>query len=111
MGEVSEERAGQLLDQLEAALRHERAYGIKRDGLSLSFNAGLFRLVTGWNVLVSIGSGVVSVEPDPSGVVRYRCSCLQLLIVTVVLATFMGLSTQDYGFAFAAFAWLFGGNA
>lgn len=46
-----------VLDQIEQALKAERATGISRTGNTISFQAGVFRFVSGQNILAPVGHG------------------------------------------------------
>ena len=106
-----------IVDALKAA----RATDIHQTGHSVTFRAGVFRLVTSLNPLVPIGSGEVAVQASSSGVaIDYRISFRQIfVVVSVAVVGFFGPlvltapnvnaweATLLLGFAWL---WLFGGN-
>ncbi len=111
----------QALDRIESALSYAKALALRREGGAVQFRGGVFRLVSGWNVLVPISSGIVEVSPSATGVsVGYRVTFMQMLIlVTLMVGAFLGpfvMATPEMpvkgglGVLAVAWLWLFGGN-
>lgn len=99
-----------VLNQIEQALKAERATAISRTGNTVSFRAGLFRLVMRENVLAQVGKGEIEVLPGSPGTVKYRFSSVQMLLITTLMAGFMGIVARSpVGFA-VTWLWLFGMN-
>lgn len=106
-----------IVDALKAA----GATDIHQAGHSVTFRAGVFRLVTSLNPLVPIGSGEVAVRASSSGVaIDYRISFRQIfVVVSAMIAVVFGPvvltapnvnaweATLLLGFMWV---WLFGGN-
>jgi len=111
----------QALARVESALDRERAFALQRSGSAIHFRGGVFRLVSGWNVLAAVSSGVVEMAPAGSGVqVRYRVAFTQLLVVvTGMVAFFLGPFVMmspgpsmagRLGILAFMWIWLFGAN-
>lgn len=109
------------LRRLEDALGKADALGLSREGQCIKFRGGVFRWVSGWNVLVPISKGEVRVSAREHGVsVNYRISFGQMLVVvTVGTVCFFGpVVMRDSRFSGAGhvwllllmWSWLFGGN-
>ena len=77
-----EEVCGQVENLLESA----RATVIIRQDGSIVFTAGIFRIVTSWNMLVAINYGKIVVK-DAGPVVRisYFASTVEMLILTTLM--------------------------
>ena len=106
-----------ILSALRRALVAKKARNISTDGRRITFDAGIFRPVWNWNVLVPVGNGTIELVPGPPRRVRYAFSCRQMLACTTAMAVAMGcLGAHEYGAAVAAaifagaWAWLFGMN-
>jgi hypothetical protein len=56
-------------------------------GNRVTFTAGIFRLVSNWNILVGFGSGDLTVDSDACKV-RYTLNCWQLVVVATVMTVF-----------------------
>ena len=113
------EDAERLIKALETALRNESASEMSRHANELTFRGGIFRLVSNWNQLVAITSGLVrfSFSADHARI-EYRITFTQMLaLVPAMLAFFClpALSAPRFEFPPWPFfvliaAWLFGGN-
>jgi hypothetical protein len=106
-----------ILSGLRRALAAQKANNISTDGRRIAFEAGVFRLVSNWNVLVPVGSGTIEIVPGPPRRVRYAFSCRQMAAFTTAMAGVMScLAAREGGAAGAvlifagAWAWLFGMN-
>lgn len=77
-----------MVEQLKA----EKATSILVTGNRITFKGGLFRFVSGWNILTSVSSGYIEALPTRGGLfVTYYLSFRQLLIVATALGfVFMG---------------------
>ena len=103
------------------ALKAARANEIRQMGQSITFRAGLFRLVTSMNPLVAIDWGELTVRPTGSRVaIDYKISFRQIFMVAslgvlgflgpfVLLAPNLNAWQATLLLAFA-WLWLFGGN-
>ena len=111
----------QALNRLESALAEARPASIRRDSSGLRFRGGPFRLVSNWNILLPISTGVLEVSPREDGVnVRYRVTFTEMLvIVTLMVGGIFGpvvvrsakLPMQGrLGILLFAWSWLFGAN-
>jgi hypothetical protein len=81
--------AGQVPDVVRAlmtALNSARASDVSSAENKVKFRAGVFRLVSNSNVLVPVGSGEIEVHFGSPGRVRYRFSCVQMLVIVSVMA-------------------------
>jgi hypothetical protein len=110
-----------VLTAISDWLKHKRARRIVRSAHSVSFSAGIFRLVTGLNPLGPIGSGSIAVSPDADGIdICYSFRFTELFVtVTVMVAAFFGppmwrapnLDEFDaISLLGILWLWLFGGN-
>jgi hypothetical protein len=111
----------QAMDRLLGALAQAKAAALRREGSTVEFRGGVFRIVSSWNVLVPISNGVVEVSPNAHGVsVSYRVTFGQMLaVVTLMVGAFLGPPLMaapnvsvvgGLGLLAVAWAWLFGGN-
>jgi hypothetical protein len=115
-----EEVCGQVENLLESA----RATIITRQDGSIVFTAGIFRVVTSWNILVAINYGKIVVN-DAGPIVRisYFASTVEMLILATLMLCIISawvIYNDPKGVAFPAqhplwFAalgwfWLFGAN-
>ena len=113
------------VEPLEVALLdwliRQRPRDIARVPLSMTFKAGVLRLVSGWNILWPIGSGEIRLAADEGGIeVSYRLRFTELFVVTILVVVLLfGQITVLNGsaitlelFAVLALVWLalFGGN-
>jgi hypothetical protein len=107
--------------RLERGLELLKPKRLDRTGSQIRFKSGAARLVSNTNLLVPIGSGELSVQPNSGGLaVAYRLHFTQiLLIATVMVLGFFGpfllnapnLTRGEAGvFLFGMWLWLFGGN-
>ena len=114
---ISAEQVPVLVAGLSSALARARASDVTCAGNALAFRAGIFRLVFSWNVLVPVGSGAIQVHAGTSGIVQYRFSCVQMLIVVsimMLLLAFLIPRTEPLvlrvGVPVVLWLWLFGMN-
>ncbi len=121
---VLESHAGidlaQIISAVEAAIQDAKPTSMVRHEETLTFRAGLFRLVSNWNQLVAITSGELRFSQDSHKVnILYNISFIQLLVATTVLVTvifgvlpgvFENGPNVPLGFVLLAWLWLFGGN-
>jgi len=101
-------------------LAKQRAKAVWQTARGISFKAGLFRTVTGWNILCPVGSGEIEISRHETVIrVTYRLRFSELLIVaTAGVAVVVGFpvltSAIGAAGAFAIFVvgwlWLFGMN-
>ena len=72
---------------LARCLRSVDASTVEIVGNRVTFTAGIFRLVSNWNVLVGFGSGDLTVDSDACKV-RYTLNCWQLVVAATVMIIF-----------------------
>ena len=101
-----------LLQRVERELRAVRALEVRRRGNKVLFKGGLLRMVSRSNVLNPVSSGEIEIVPGSPTVVRYRFSCVQLLICVTVFASAFAIFLFSIGAILAAlifplFFWLF----
>jgi hypothetical protein len=78
--------AAALPEHLASRLRGVRAEAVRVSGNRVTFRAGIFRIVSNWNLLVPFGSGDFAVDSE-NYEIRYTLSCRQLVLgVTLILA-------------------------
>ena len=104
-----------VTEEIDALLSGELAKAVDVDGSSVSFRAGMFRMVPGWNILAPIGSGRLIAEASESAiVVRYHLSLVQsLLFVTAATLLFAAPAVaagQFVIYPIVMWLWLFGMN-
>jgi hypothetical protein len=121
-GEVTLPRIGPaqvpiFVSQIATAASEERATSIAKTDSVVSFRGGVFRLVGNWNVFTQITHGTVEVIAGEPGVVRYRFTCTELLVITTVFAVIAGIAALHDGFSplgiaapIAVWGWSFGMN-
>jgi hypothetical protein len=108
--EPQRERILGVLLNVERALISEKANNLQLSGNRISFEAGMFRMVTNMNALVPVGYGEIEVVPGNPGKLKYELSCRQMLTVATVMAVigggFAGFGSREGGLggAFGAFA-------
>jgi hypothetical protein len=114
---ISADQVPVLIAALKSALQRARATDVTCAGNTVAFRAGMLRLVSNWNVLAPIGSGVIEVHAGSPGIVRYRFSCVQMLVaasIMVSVAVILIPQTKPLlfrlGAPFAMWLWLFGVN-
>jgi hypothetical protein len=111
----------QLLSAVARALEKLKARNINQDVNTVSFNAGIFRLVSGSNLLVAIRSGRIELIPGAIEIrVSYSLRFTEIFFVTfLMVAGFLAPPTlkapnldhwQALMILAFAFIWLFGGN-
>lgn len=84
-------QAQTVVANFERALIRERASGVSAVGNRLTFRAGMFRFVSNMNILASVGSGTVDVQPGSPGAISFHFSCLQSLLVTTGMASLVAV--------------------
>lgn len=100
-------------------LVEKRARAVSQTAQGISFRAGLFRSVSGWNPLGPIGSGDIEVMRQETTIqVTYRLRFTEaLIVVTSAVVLFFGpplwyapnLNTiEAIGLMILAWSWLFG---
>ena len=72
---------------LARCLRSVDASKVDIIGNRVTFTAGIFRLVSNWNILVGFGSGDLTVD-SAACKVRYTLNCWQLVVVATVVTVF-----------------------
>lgn len=116
---LTSKETGFVTMRLFYALEAAKASSLHRDGDTITFRGGMFRLVSNWNVLGPVSHGVIKVSATPTITVQYSLSSIELLVVATLQALLAGfcvsIKTGEIGllnFAVAAFAWtvLFGLN-
>jgi hypothetical protein len=117
LASIAADRVPELTRTLKSALERARASQVTCRGNVVVFRVRLFRLVSNWNVLVAVGSGVVEVRAGSPGIVRFRFSCVRMLVLVSVLAllvaAFIPPTLPLYarlGVPFAVWVWFFGMN-
>jgi len=111
-------QAQTIIANFERALVQVRASGVSIAGNRLTFRAGIFRLVSNMNILAFVGSGTVDVQPGSPGTVNFHFSCLQSLLVTTGMVSFVAAMLASgpnsvavrFWVPVAAWLWLFGAN-
>jgi hypothetical protein len=78
--------------KLERALDDLKAKRVKRVGQQIQFTGGIFRAVSGNNLLVAVGSGELSLEPSGTGLaIAYHLRLTQMfLVVSIAVIGFFG---------------------
>jgi hypothetical protein len=78
--------------KLERALDDVGAKQVKRVGHQIRFTGGIFRAVSGNNLLLAIGSGELSLEPSGTGLaIAYHLRFTQMfLVVSIAVIAFFG---------------------
>jgi len=109
-------------NRIEDMLREARATTITRHGNTVSFTAGMFRLVINWNVLVPFVTGTISVQPLEEGMkLNYKLSTIEMTIAVTAMmciASILLLANDPtarsgifvYLFLIFGWFWLVGGN-
>lgn len=108
------------ISAVETAMRKARPSALTRDGAKITFRAGVFRLVSNWNQLVSIGSGELLFSQEDSRVlIHYSVSLVELFVTVTLLLLIMfgivpllagGHTLWPLGFLPLGWLWLFGMN-
>jgi hypothetical protein len=100
---------------LASVLQNAHARDLKVRAGSVEFKAGLFRLVTSWNVLNQFGTGILTIDPQIRQV-KYQLRFRQLVVVVTVQVGIMSLVIlRTVGWRLLAmipimWLWLVGGN-
>jgi hypothetical protein len=116
--DIPPDRVDAALDRLKAAVAKARPSFLDRRGQVLTFRGGVFRWVTGWNILVPVDECSIAAE---FGKLRYDCSTRETLIAATVMAVgvlvfilVMAPESMPLGARIAAplvaWLWLFGMN-
>jgi hypothetical protein len=95
------------------AIRYEKPSRMDISADTVTFTSGVFRFVSGQNLLVPISSGAVRCVQTPEGVViHYRLSFVQMLLfVSLMVGLMFGfIARAPVPFLIVAWSWLFGGN-
>jgi hypothetical protein len=119
--EISLKSTEQTLVRIEDMLDTAAARTVAREGRSIKFTAGLFRLVGSWNILVSLNSGIIEVsDTGPQIQIVYKASTVQLLVTVSTTICVMGVAISTRPAQFSKLdlvwplaimgAWLFGAN-
>ena len=75
-----------ILDRLAAALAELRPRSVQREPGAVTFEGGLFRFVSNWNLLVPLAWGRVAVGRRDGGLeARYRLAFTELVAITTAL--------------------------
>lgn len=106
-----------LLTHLADCLRELKARDVHVSGDSVFFRGGLFRFVSGSNILIPFGFGELKVD-ERKNEVRYGLSIRQLVLVVALMCGIVGgsaLVDTPYDpklllFSGFGFVWLVGGN-
>jgi hypothetical protein len=80
----------------------------RRNG-SIMFRAGIFRLVSGWNILLPFSSGRIDVQDNRDSIhIKYKLSTLELLIgVTLMMIVFLATAShKNFNFTMTQRMWL-----
>lgn len=106
-GETGERILNRAVRQLEEA----KASEISHDADTVIFRTYLFRFVLNWNILVGINRGEIEILRGNPGMVTYKFSTVQLLVIATILSIWLGFeaysrSPQSGDYWFGVFAWL-----
>jgi hypothetical protein len=109
-----------VMDAVEQAFGDVRASAVQRTRDSIAFRGGVFRLVTSWNILGPISSGILRFTRGDHGVdIDYRLSFVQMFIIVTVMLAALKLGSWPWGQLgtrtpwlplFIGWCWLFGVN-
>ena len=72
-----------LLEHLAKRLTDVHATDVRIQGNGVTFEAGIFRFVTNWNLLLSFGSGELTVDPARR-TIQYELSYSQLVSFSAI---------------------------
>jgi hypothetical protein len=86
LGDIPPESAAELAARVASALTKVRASNVSLTGTSVTFRGGIFRLVSNWNILVPVSWGAIDILTGSPGVVAYKFSCREMLVVTTLMA-------------------------
>lgn len=87
----SSEVIERLFANIEAQLKAEKATAIRREAGKMTFRAGLFRSVSGWNALILVGSGEFEIVPENPSIVQYRFSTMQFFATVTIMSVLIGV--------------------
>jgi hypothetical protein len=86
-----EQAATRYVELLVEELRRAKPSSLQTDGRRISLRAGVFRLVSNWNLLVSVTSAEVSVTTQGSLVqVDFDARLTELVLFCVLATVFLG---------------------
>src|SRR5262245_54163055 len=112
---IAVEQIPVIVAALKSALTRARASDVSDVGNKVTFRAGAFRLVSNWNVLVPVGSGVFEIHAGSPGAVEFRFSCIQMLVIVTLMVSFAAIIIPRnqpllfrLGAPLALWLWLFG---
>ena len=91
-------------------LNSARAKALYRRNGSIMFKAGVFRMVSSWNILFPFGSGQIDVRDVIDSVeIKYELSTLKLLInATLMIIVFLVIVDYlNFNFTIMQNVWLF----
>lgn len=95
---------------LANCLRGVDAREIQVETNRVTFEGGLFRFVTGWNVLSAFGRGGFVIDPDARKI-RYTLSFRELVATVTLFVLLLGLFARDsLVFLPIVWVWFIGGN-
>jgi len=110
----------ETIARLERALAGAGATALRRESNGLQFGGTAFRLVSNWNVLVPISTGIIEVRSRNDGIiVWYRLRFTWVLVAVTLLVTglFAPIAVASNApmagrliFPVVGWLWLFGGN-
>jgi len=95
----------ETIARLERALAGAGATALRRESNGLQFGGTAFRLVSNWNVLVPISTGIIEVRSRNDGIiVWYRLRFTWVLVaVTLLVTSMMWLARQVQGSPWSGF--------
>lgn len=117
LSDFSCEQSDAIADRVASALLKVRASSVSRNGNVVTFRAGVFRLVPSWNILAPVNHGSIEVQGGSPSTVKYKLSCLEMLIVTTLMVAIAGFAIPSkapavfkLGAPALMWLWLFGMN-
>ncbi len=117
LSDFSCEQTDAVADRVASALLKVRATNVSRSGNIVTFRAGVFRLVSSWNVLAPVNHGSIEVQRGSPSTVKYKLSCVEMLVVTTLMAAIAGFAIPSkapalfkLGAPALMWLWLFGMN-
>jgi len=106
-----------LLRMLVQGLEKARARSVIIEESTVSFKGGMFRFVTGGNLLVAITSGRIEFKPEASRITYSLCFKQLVVVGTVMVGVFAALmAARGFSYGFFRFGlpvmwlWLVGMN-
>lgn len=113
------ERVDSIAERFVSELARVRASDVMRQGNTITFKGGVFRLVSSWNILGPVSQGAIELKVGPPPEIAYRFSCIQMLVITTLMVIVMGLFVATspraplalkLGAPVIMWLWLFGMN-